>query len=96
MSPKRSKHIFTLGIGKERDYLVENLSTLIAAGMPIISALDAIAQEIRSRRMRALLAFIREDMVHPFGGRSRNPGSLPITPLHSFGLVKNQENSLRT
>jgi type II secretory pathway component PulF len=64
MSPKRSKHILlNLGIGKERDYLVENLSTLIAAGMPIISALDAIAQEIRSRRMRALLAFIREDIL---------------------------------
>lgn len=62
MSSKRSK-IFTLGIGKERDYLVENLSTLIAAGMPIISALDAIAQEIRSRRMRDLLTLIREDIL---------------------------------
>lgn len=45
----------TVGLGKELDYLIENLSILIAAGMPVVSALDSIAGEMRSRRMKQAL-----------------------------------------
>jgi len=47
---------FTFGLGKERDYFVENLSMLISGGMPIMSALDSIATEMRSRRMKSIIA----------------------------------------
>ncbi|MEK9195081.1 MAG: type II secretion system F family protein [Patescibacteria group bacterium] len=53
---------FTIGLNKERDYFVENLSLLISSGMSIVSALDAIAEESRSRRMKNILAIMREDI----------------------------------
>lgn len=55
--------IFTIGLGKERDYVVENLSMLVAAGMPIVSALDATEREVDSRRMKKILALIRDDIA---------------------------------
>lgn len=57
----RSK-FFTIGLGKERDYFVENFSTLVAAGMPILSVLDAIVKDLRSRRMKRILALMRDDI----------------------------------
>ena len=56
VSPHRM--YFTFGLGKERDYFVENLSMLISGGMPIIAALDSIAAEMRSRRMKNIIANI--------------------------------------
>ncbi len=50
------------GLGKEQDYFIENLSMLVAAGMPILSALDAIAKELRSRRIKKIIALIREEI----------------------------------
>jgi type II secretory pathway component PulF len=38
-------------LGKELDYFVENVSMLVSAGMPIESAFDSIAREVRSRRI---------------------------------------------
>lgn len=52
----------TVGLGKELDYLVENLSMLVSAGMPVASALDAIAEETQSRRMKRALFAIRTDI----------------------------------
>jgi len=51
-----------IGIGKERDYLVENLSMLIAGGMTVISAIDAVTIDVRSRSMKKILATLREDI----------------------------------
>lgn len=47
-------HFATVGLGKELDYLVENLSMLVSAGMPVASALDAIAEETPSHRMKRI------------------------------------------
>ncbi|MCR4328492.1 MAG: type II secretion system F family protein [Patescibacteria group bacterium] len=52
----------TFGLSKERDYFIENLSMLIASGMPITSALDAMALEMRSRRMKSIVADIKADI----------------------------------
>ncbi|QQR77647.1 MAG: type II secretion system F family protein [Candidatus Moraniibacteriota bacterium] len=52
----------TVGLGKELDYLIENLSMLIAAGMPVVSALDSITEEMRSRRMKRALAAMRANV----------------------------------
>lgn len=51
-----------IGIGKERNYLVENLSMLIAGGMTILSAIDAVVGEMRSRSMKNILATLRDDI----------------------------------
>jgi type IV pilus assembly protein PilC len=63
MPQKKSKNkIFAIGLGKERDYIVENLSMLITAGMPILNVLDTIKKELRSHRMKKIIALIKEDI----------------------------------
>jgi type II secretory pathway component PulF len=54
--------VLSFGLGKERDYFIENLSMLVSAGMPILSALDAVPKELRSHRMKKILLHIREDI----------------------------------
>jgi len=51
-----------INIGKERDYIVENLSMLISSGMTILSALDAIADEMRSKSIKKILSTLRNDI----------------------------------
>lgn len=51
-----------IGIGKERSYLVENLSMLVAGGMSILSAIDSVTLEARTRSMKKILAILREDI----------------------------------
>ena len=43
------------GTGKERDYIVENLSTLIAANVNVIEAFSSIKNELKSRYLRDVL-----------------------------------------
>lgn len=51
-----------IGIGKERDYFVENLSMLVASGMTIVSAISAVEQEVHSRSMKKILAALKDDI----------------------------------
>ncbi|PJE77097.1 hypothetical protein COV05_00610 [Candidatus Uhrbacteria bacterium CG10_big_fil_rev_8_21_14_0_10_48_16] len=54
--------IIHLGLGKERDYLIENLSMLVAGGMTVPSAIDAVSEDLRSKSMKKILAELREDI----------------------------------
>lgn len=54
--------VFTIGLSKERDYFVENFSLLITSGMSIVNALDVIAKESKSGRMKRVFAIMREDI----------------------------------
>lgn len=51
-----------VGLGKELDYLIENLSMLVSAGMPIAGALESIAEEVASRRMKRVITAMRTDI----------------------------------
>ena len=64
LAPKKSSWLssFRFGIGKERDYLVENLSMLVASGMTVTSAIDAVALEMKSKAMKRILASLRDDI----------------------------------
>jgi len=55
-----------LFLGNERDSFVENLSMLISSGMPIMTALDSIAQEISSRRLKRIISIIKSDIESGF------------------------------
>lgn len=57
---KSYKLFDTFGLDKERGYFIENLGMLLAAGMPISSALDAIAKEMHSRRMKKIIILVQE------------------------------------
>lgn len=74
-----------VGLSKDRDYFIENLSLLVSSGMPIAGALDSIATEVRSRRMKAILASIRQDI---------EDGSLMWKALAKTGLFKDHTLSL--
>ncbi len=94
---KKNKKKITLpfqnfGIGKEREYLVENLSMLVGSGMGIPFALESIKSEMRSRRMKNVLASILEsvDAGVPFW---RALESVKIFPPYMVSLIRTGEES---
>lgn len=90
VSPRRM--FFTFGLGKERDYFVENLSMLISGGMPILSALDSIATEMRSRRMKNIIADIKAD-IESGSPLWRALASFKPFPEHAISLIRLGEQS---
>lgn len=49
-------------MGEEKEYFIENLATMVSAGITINSSLDAISREARTRRMRRAIAQIKESI----------------------------------
>jgi type IV pilus assembly protein PilC len=90
---KRQKSsIFTLGLSSDRDYFLENLSMLVAAGMPIVDTLDAINKEVRSSRMKQIISLIREDIES--GSTIWNAfEKTGLFPEHSISLIRLGESS---
>jgi type IV pilus assembly protein PilC len=59
------KWLFSLigwSIGKERDYLVENLAMLLGSGMEVLLALETIRSEIRSPMLRKIILKTGQDV----------------------------------
>ncbi len=50
------------GLGKERDYFLENLSALLASGMPIMDAIFAVRTEIKSKRLQEIIDAMSDDI----------------------------------
>ncbi len=78
--------------GKERTYLIENVSMLIASGMGVLEALDAVRGDLRSKKMRRIVAAMRENIESgsPFW-RALKQAS--IFPTHTISLVRIGEDS---
>ena len=78
--------------GKERTYFIENISLLIASGMGVLEAIDAVAGDLRSRKMRRTIATMRENIESgsPFW---RALQSANIFAEHTVSLVHIGENS---
>ena len=51
-----------IGVGKERDFFIENLSMLVASGMPILSAIHAVTEDVRSRAMKKIIDVFAQDI----------------------------------
>ena len=62
MKSKFLDRISRIGIGEERDFFLENLSSLLASGIPILSAIDAVNAEMRSRRLKQITAALSADI----------------------------------
>ena len=84
--------LFTFGLGKERDYFVENLSMLISGGMPMNDALQAISEEMRSRRMKNVISGIRAD-IEAGAPLWRTLANANLFPEHSVSLIRLGEES---
>lgn len=53
---------FTFGIGKEKEFFIENLAMLLTSGMDILQALRAVSEEVHSRAMKNILAVLQEEI----------------------------------
>lgn len=80
------------GVTKEKEYLIENLSTLLSSGMDIITALDAIESEIKSKTIRRVIEGIKEEIA---GGSSiwRALEGSRLFPAQVIALVRIGESS---
>jgi len=81
---KRS-HLSNLFLGKQKSFFIENLSTLISAGINILNALDVVGKDIRSRRMKKIIAIIKNDV---------ESGMSLWRSLHKLNLFHNKVLSL--
>lgn len=91
IAPKR-RLFFIFGLSKERDYFVENLSMLISGGLPIIGALNTIAEEMQSQRMKNIITAVKADI----GSGSALWQALANTnlfPEHAVSLIRLGEES---
>jgi len=52
-----------VGTGVERELFIENLAMLLHSGMDVLSAMDAIADEVRTKRMKQVVAKVRADVA---------------------------------
>ena len=57
---KKTRLFQNFGIGEEKDHFIENLTMLLASGMSILSALDAIKKEVRSKSMKLIIDEMKE------------------------------------
>lgn len=77
------------GLGKERDYFIENLATLLSSGMDISIAVEAINAGIRSKKLRQIINEIKDsvDAGSTLWRALENTGMLPshVTSLIRLG-----------
>lgn len=89
-----SARLRLIGTGHDREYIVENLSMLVASGMPITESLDSIETETRSKQMRALVQKMRRD-IESGAPLWRALADAGIFPQHAISLLKIGEESGR-
>lgn len=82
------------GLGKDRQYIIENLSMLIASGMPITEALDAIENELHSDRNRQVVSKIKKD-IDSGSPLWKSLGNTSIFPSYAVSLIRIGEESGR-
>jgi type II secretory pathway component PulF len=76
-----------INLNKEKEYLIENLSMLLAAGMDILSAIEAIKVEIKSKRMRKIMESLKED-VESGSSLWQALEKSHLLPVHTIFLIR--------
>ena len=95
-APKKKNSIlsFTFGFAEESQYFVENLSMLLASGMDIIEALEAIKAEIKSTKLINIIDELVENINSGFS-LWQSLEKTKLLPPHIISLVKIGEESGR-
>lgn len=91
---KRNLPFKNFGIGKERDFFIENLALLMESGMSIIPALESIVTGIRTKRMKAILNELQENISNGYALWSALEISR-IFPDYIISLIKIGEETGR-
>lgn len=60
--PKKTRFLFGFLIGREKNFLVENLTMLLSSGMNIATALETIQTEVRSSILKKILVFMQTEV----------------------------------
>lgn len=83
-----------LGLGPEKEYFIEQLSLLLSSGMVVTLALSAIQEEVRSKRLKAII----DDISQNIDAGSSISSALEATnifPAHVVSLIRIGEQSGR-
>lgn len=51
-----------LGLSKEREYILENISALLASGMPVLDALRTVREEVKSPHVQKIIETMSDDV----------------------------------
>lgn len=83
-----------LGLGQEKEYFIEQLSMLMAAGMPVVTALSAIKKEIKSNRLQKIIEDVSAG-IEAGSSISAALDSVGIFPGSTISLIRIGEQSGR-
>lgn len=86
--------IFGIFMGEEKERIIESLSLLILSGMPIISALEAINEEVHSKAARRFVHYLEDEIKggSPLWLALKKTG---VYPSRTISLIKVGEQSGR-
>lgn len=89
---KKQRSISTFGIGKEKTYLIDNLSLLLSSGIGIVPALRSIQKEVKSVRLKKILERAEDDVE---SGMSlwRVLSRTKLVPDHIISFIRIGEES---
>lgn len=82
------------GLGQEKEYFIDQLSMLLAAGMPVITALSAIKSEIKSGRLKKVISNISAG-IEAGSSISTTLEMTGIFPQSAISLIRIGEQSGR-
>lgn len=91
---KRLSFFANFGLGREKDYFIEQLSMLLGAGLPVALALSSIEKEIKSGRLKKIIASIKTD-IDSGSAISSSLENSSIFPQSTISLIKIGEQSGR-
>lgn len=86
--------MLTFGLGYEKEYFIEQLSMLLSAGIPVITALTAIKKEIKSGRFKKIIDELIES-IETGSSVSSALQSVHMFPQYSISLIRIGEQSGR-
>ncbi len=81
-----------IGTGKEKEYLMENLSFLISSGMPMADALRSIENDLKTRYMKKMVGEIRERVENGMS-LSASLEKSDLFGTHAVSLVRSGEQA---
>lgn len=81
-----------VGITRDLDYFIENISMLVGSGMSMLEALGAIEKELRSKKMRQIARYVAEE-VEAGSSLSRALEKVKLFPGTVISLIRIGEES---
>jgi len=88
----KSNPFANFGLSKDTDYFIENLSMLVFSGMPVVDAINSIAEEVHSKRMKSILVNVRTEIENGSAIWKALQGSA-LFKEHSISLIRLGEES---